>query len=44
MFSRRVAAGPGPRTPDPCRATSTSWAVERALAIIAWYQTSLSTM
>ncbi|MGC0410340.1 hypothetical protein RKD32_003207 [Streptomyces sp. SAI-195] len=37
MFSRRTAAGVrGPRTPTPCRAVSTRWAVERALAIIDW--------
>jgi len=44
MFSRRAPAGvPAPRTRTPCRAVSANWALERALLIIAWYQTSSST-
>ncbi len=44
MFSRRAAAGvPWTRTPTPCRAVSATRAVERALAIMDWYQTSSST-
>jgi hypothetical protein len=44
MFSRRAAAGVSePRTPTPCRAVSMTWALDRALATIAWYQTSSTT-
>ena len=35
--------GAGAEDADPLPGGSTSWAVDRALAIIAWYQTSLST-
>jgi Tat protein translocase TatC len=37
MFSRRAAAGVwGPRMTAPWRAVSTSWSLDRALAIVAW--------
>jgi hypothetical protein len=42
MFSRRVAAGVwGPRMATPWRAVSTSWSLDRALAIVAWSSRSV---
>jgi hypothetical protein len=43
MFSSRTPAGvPLPRTLTPCRAVSASWALDWAVEMIDWYQTSLS--